>query len=80
MARIEGVSNEAASFLQRFIFRTAAKQTGAVPDPLRIMARSNGLMWGAGLFQTGFDRAQTIEPKIKDLVSLKAASMIGCLF
>jgi hypothetical protein len=80
MVRIDGITDDEASFIQRFIFRTAAKQTGEVPDPLRIMARSSGLMWGAGLFQTSFDRAQSIEPKIKDLVCLKAASMIGCLF
>jgi alkylhydroperoxidase family enzyme len=80
MARIDGVSDQEASFIQRFIFRTAAKQAGAVPEPLRIMARSSGLMWAAGLFQTGFDRANRLEPKTKVLVSLKASSMIGCLF
>ena len=80
MARIEGIQDEEASFIQRFIFRTAAKQTGAVPEPLRIMARSSGVMWAAGLFQTSFERTNSVEPKIKYLVSLKAASMIGCLF
>ena len=80
MARIKGVQDAEASSIQRFIFRTAGKRTGAVPDPLRITAKSSGLMWGAGLFQMGFDRAKSIEPKIKDLVCLKAASMIGCLF
>lgn len=80
MARLEGIDDKQASLLQGFAFRTAAKQTGAVPEPLRIMAKSSGLMWGGGLFQMGFDRAKTVEPKFKFLVSLKAASMIGCLF
>ena len=80
MARIKGTSDREASFFQRFIFRTAAKQAGAVPEPLRIMAKSGGVMLGAGLFQTGFDRAKSVEPKLKFLASLKAASMIGCLF
>ena len=80
MARIEGVQDKEASFLQRFVFRTAAKQLGAVPAPLRIMAKSGGTMWGAGGFQMGFDRAQSVPSKLKTLACLKAASMIGCLF
>jgi hypothetical protein len=80
MARIEGMKDERASFIQRLIFRKAAKQAGTVPEPLRIMARSSGLMWAAGLFQMAFERATRVEPKLKTLVSLKAASMIGCLF
>jgi hypothetical protein len=80
MARIEGVQDTEASFIQRFVFRTAAKQAGAVPDPLRIMARSGGTMWAAGGFQMGFDRAQSVPPRLKTLACLKAASMIGCLF
>jgi hypothetical protein len=80
MARIDGTSDQEATLIQRFIFRTAAKQTGAVPEPLRIMAKSSGVMWAAGLFQTGFGRATSVEPRLKDLACLKAASMIGCLF
>lgn len=80
MARIDGIQDEEASFLQRLIFRAAARQAGDVPDPLRIMAKSSGVMWAAGLFQTSFDRASSLEPKIKTLACLKAASMIGCLF
>lgn len=80
MARIEGVRDEEAGLLQRAIFRTAAKQAGAVPDPLRIMAKSGGTMWAAGAFQMAFDRARRVPPKLKVLACLKAASMIGCLF
>ena len=80
MARIEGLRDEEASFLQRHVFQTAAKQTGAVPNPLRIMAKSPGLMWAAGLFTLSFDRAKSLEAKHKSLVCLKAASMIGCVF
>ncbi len=80
MARIEGISDDNASFIQKRVFGIAAKGIGEVPDPLRIMAHSSGTMWGAGLFQMGFDRATSIEARLKDLVCLKAASMIGCVF
>lgn len=80
MARMEGVSDAQASFLTKRVFATAAKQTGKVPDPLRVMARSGGTMWAAGLFQTAFDRATKVPEKLKVLACLKSASMIGCLF
>ncbi len=80
MARIEGIDDDRAGLAQRFVFRQAARRTGAVPEPLRLMARSAGTMWGAGLFQLGFDRARRVEPRLKTLACLKAASMIGCVF
>lgn len=80
MARIDGVRDEEASFVQRRVFGVAAKQAGAVPDPLRIMAKSSGTMWGAGLFQMGFDRAQSVPARLKTLACLKVASMVGCVF
>jgi len=80
MARIDGLDDAQAGFVKRLVFRSAARRTGAVPSPLRIMARNPAVMWAAGLFEVGFDRARTLEPRHKDLACLKAASMIGCVF
>ncbi|MEM9176490.1 MAG: hypothetical protein AAGC67_14805 [Myxococcota bacterium] len=80
MARIEGLRDDEASFMTKRVFGAAEKQLGAVPDPMRIMAKSSATMWGAGLLQVSLDRAQTVPVRLKTLVCLKAASMIGCLF
>jgi hypothetical protein len=80
MSRIKGLQDDEAGFVQRNVFRMAGKQLGAVPEPLRVMAKSGGVLWAAGAFQICFDRAKSVEPKIKVLASLKAASMVGCLF
>ena len=80
MARLDGISDEEASFVVGQVFRIARKRTGEVPEPLRIMAKSGGTMWGAGLFQMAFDRAQTVDRKLKTLACIKAASTVGCLF
>jgi len=80
MARIEGISDEEAGFVTGRIFAVAAKSAGHVPDPLRIMAKSSGTMWAAGLFQMAFDRASRVDKKLKTLACLKAASLIGCVF
>jgi len=80
MTRIQGLSDDEAGFLTRQIFRMAASATGRVPEPLRIMAHSGGTMWGAGLFQTAFERADRVDRKLKTLACLKSASLIGCVF
>ena len=80
MARIEGVRDDEASFMTKRVFAAAAKEAGAVPDPLRIMAKSSGTMWGAGLLQVSLDRARSVPDRLKTLACLKAASMIGCVF
>lgn len=80
MSRINGVSDEEASFIQRRVFRTAEKMSGAVPEPLRLYAKSNPVLWAAGAFEMANGRASRVDQKLKDLASLKAASMIGCLF
>ena len=80
MARIEGVRDDEASFMTKRVFAAAAKEAGAVPDPLRIMAKSSPTMWGAGLLQVSLDRAKSVPDRLKTLACLKAASMIGCVF
>jgi len=80
MARIEGVSDDEAGFITKRVFRMAAKATGHVPDPLRIMAKSGGTMFGAGLFQTAFEKATRVDVKLKTLASLKVSSLVGCVF
>ena len=80
MARIDGLSDEEAGFVTRRVFDMAGKQLGRVPDPLRIMAKSGATMWASGLFQLAFDRGHSVEPRLKILACLKAASLIGCVF
>lgn len=80
MARIEGLTDEEAGFMTKRVFAAAAKEAGAVPDPLRIMAKSSGTMWGAGLLQVSLGRARSVPDRLKTLACLKVASMIGCVF
>ena len=80
MARIDGISDEEASFITKRVFAVSAKETGRVPDPLRIMAKSGPSMFGIGLFQMVFDNAKTVDKKYKTLACLKAAALIGCVF
>jgi hypothetical protein len=80
MARIDGVSDGPASLVTRALYRAAKRLTGAVPDPLRIMAHSKPVMWAAAFFEAAFGRAHAVPPRLKALASIKVASMVGCVF
>ncbi|MEE2679639.1 MAG: hypothetical protein VX546_13750 [Myxococcota bacterium] len=80
MPRIEGVNDAEAGLIQRGVFRESRRRVGAVIEPLRLMAHSSAVMWAAGLFETVFKRARSVDPRLKDLAALKAASMTGCVF
>ena len=80
MPRIEGVSDAQAGAIQRLFFRASKRISGAVIEPLRLMAHSSGVMWAVGLFETAFRRAHAVEPTLKDLASLKVSTLVGCPF
>lgn len=80
MTRIEGVSDTEAGLVRRGVFHLSKRRVGAVIEPLRLMAHSSGVMWAVGLFETVVQRARAVDATLKDLASLKAASMTGCTF
>ena len=80
MARMKGISDQEASLVQGMVFRGAKGKVGAVPEPLRIMARSGGVMWASGLFELAIAKATSVNARLRDLASLKVASLIGCVF
>ena len=80
MSRVEGLKDNEAGLIFGRIFKEAKKKAGAVPDPIRLMARSRGVMWAGVGFELGIARAKSVETKLKNLASLKVASMVGCVF
>lgn len=80
MARMDGISDEQASFLTRQVFKASTKRLGEVPDPLRIYAHCPPTMFAAGFFEIAWRRAQSVDPVLKDLCQLKVSSMVGCVF
>ena len=80
MARIDGVSDDAAGLVTRGIYRGAKRLAGRVPDPLRIMAHSAPVMWADVLFEMGIARARSVPARLKSLASVKVAAMVGCVF
>ncbi|MBV8987995.1 MAG: carboxymuconolactone decarboxylase family protein [Solirubrobacterales bacterium] len=90
MARIHGVPQDQAGpivkIVYRFMRKGMKKLTGRAPaegsgiEPVEIWARQPKMMSGMGKFQQAVRRGKTVDERLKYLVELKGAQMIGCEF
>jgi len=90
VARIQGVSQEQAGpivkLVYRFMRRGMKKMTGREAasgsgiEPLEIWAHQPKMMSGMGKFQQAVRKGNTVDDRIKYLVELKGAQIIGCEF
>jgi len=90
MARIQGVPQEQASpivkLVYRFMRKGMKKMTGREAahgsgiEPVEIWAHQPKMMSGMGKFQQAVRKGNTVDARLKYLVELKGAQMIGCEF
>src|SRR6266516_344725 len=90
MARIEGVSKSQAGptvkLVYRFGPRMMTKMTGRDPqagtgiEPIEIWTHQPKMMIGMGRFNQAVRKGKTVDERVKNLVELKGAQMIGCEF
>ena len=90
MARIEGVSNSQAGLVVKLVYRFGPRmvrkltgrdpQTGTGIEPFQIWAYQPKMMMGMGRFNQAVRKGKGVDERIKNLVELKGAQMIGCEF
>src|SRR5690348_10650740 len=90
MARIEGVSKSKAGLVVKLVYRFGPRmmtkmtgrgpQTGTGIEPIEIWAYQPKMMIGMGRFNQAIRKGKTVDERIKNLVELKGAAMIGCEF
>ena len=90
MARIQGVGQDQAgpvvTLVYLFMRKGLKKLTGRAPargsgiEPIEVWAHQPKLMSGMGKFQQAVRKASTVDERLKNLVELKGAQMIGCEF
>ena len=88
MARINGVSKSQAGLVVKLVYRFGprmmTKMTGRDPragsgiEPIEIWAHQPKMMIGMGRFNQAVRKGKTVDERIKNLVELKGAQMIGC--
>jgi AhpD family alkylhydroperoxidase len=90
MARIQGVPQDQAGpivkLVYRFMRKGMKKMTGREPaygsgiEPAEIWAYQPKMMSGMGKFQHAVRKGNAVDERLKYLVELKGAQMIGCEF
>jgi hypothetical protein len=80
MARIDGVPKGQAGLAARFAYWHARRRFGKVPEPLTIVAHHSWIFRGYGAYEVALDRSRLVDARLKALASLKAATLVGCLF
>jgi len=90
MARINGVQQADAGLKVKLVYRLGPrmmkKLTGREPrigrgiEPMEIWAHQPKMMFGMGKFNQAVRKANSVDERLKNLVELKGAQMIGCEF
>jgi 4-carboxymuconolactone decarboxylase len=90
MARIEGVPGSKAGLMVRLVYRFGPRamrkltgrdpQTGTGIEPMEIWAHQPKMMMGMGRFNQAVRGGRSVSERIRNLVELKGAQMIGCEF
>jgi len=80
MARIAGVPNDRAGMLTRFAYWFSNRRFGKVAEPLAVTAHHAQIFRAYGAYEFFLERARRVEPRLKVLAELKAATLIGCPF
>ena len=90
MARIQGVQRDQAGPMVRLVYwfmrKGLTKMTGREPvygsgiEPVEIWAYQPKMMSGMGKFQQAVRKGRTVDERLKNLIELKGAQMIGCEF
>jgi len=90
MARIEGVPKRKAGPIVKLVYRFGPRmmkkltgrdpQTGSGIEPMEIWAYRPKMMMGMGKFNQAVRKGKSLDERLKNLVELKGAQMIGCEF
>jgi AhpD family alkylhydroperoxidase len=90
MARINGVQQTDAGLKVKLVYRFGPRmmkrltgrepQTGNGIEPLEIWAYQPKMMMGMGKFNQAVRKGKSVDERLRNLVELKGAQMIGCEF
>ena len=78
MSRLNGVPERDAGWIAKFIFRGIRRRVGRVSDTWKVAAHKPGLLLGWALHELSYDRASSLNRRLRTLAQLKVAALVGC--
>lgn len=70
----------ARGLLVRFAYWLARRKLGRVPGPVTAMAHNPSVLRAVGGYELSFERASACPTRLKELASVKVATLVGCRF
>lgn len=80
MSRIEGLSRSSAGLFARVVYFLTRRRLGKVVKPIAVFAHHSRLLRGIVHMELAHEAARSVDPVIKALVQIRAATLIGCPF
>jgi hypothetical protein len=84
MARIPGADPAKQSFLAGWFTRTVYSATrrklGKMVEPASVIAHHTRILWGYGQMEQSLMSSHLIEENLKELATLRTATLVGCPF
>ena len=84
MARISGASvNQGGLFSNlflRLVYSITKKKLGHVVMPVQITAHHPKILWGYAQMEQSLLSSKLVDAKLKGLVQLRVATLVGCPF
>ena len=84
MSRISGAKPSEAGFFAGFFLRivywVTRRKVGKVVTPVQVTGRSPRLLFGMGMMEQSLAGVSRVDRALKNLVSVRAATVIGCPF
>jgi hypothetical protein len=80
MARIAGVPKARASFFARVVYWMSERMFKRLPEPVTVSAHNTQIFRAIVGYEYFLAKASRVEPRLKALAGVKAATMVGCPF
>jgi AhpD family alkylhydroperoxidase len=80
MTHIEPRPVRSAGLFVRLVYWLARRRLGRVPAPVGIMAYNRAILAAAVGYELSLERAAALPARLKELASVKAATLVGCRF
>jgi hypothetical protein len=84
MARISGAEPAGAGLLVgnflRIVYWLTRRKVGKVVMPIRVTGNHPKVLFGVGMMEQALLSSRRVEPALKNLVSVRAATLVGCPF
>ena len=84
MARIARASENQGGLLRRFfvrlVYSLTRRKLGRVVMPVQVTAHHHAILWGYGQMEQSQASSRMVDARLKGLVQLRAATLVGCPF